>query len=121
MHDGVRDGVGAEGEASDGDDGVGIRPEPGANEVEHDPPDGGGRPVIERELAHIDVVRRLLAAGQGEVAVEDRFGADEGDEGLAVGFEFGRGGSGHSPSLGKNAQCFRVIWDRSPAAAPRLV
>ena len=94
VHHGVRDRVGAEGESADRDDAVDV-----ADQVEHDAPDRGRRAVVERELAHVDVVGGLLAAGQREVAVEHGLVRDEGDEGLAVGFEFGRGGGGHASSL----------------------
>ena len=52
-------------------------------------------PVVERELAHVDVVRRLLAAGEGEVAVEHGLGLDQRDEVLPVDLEVCGGGGGH--------------------------
>ncbi len=90
VHDGVGDRVGAQRQAADGDDAVEV-----LHEVEHESADRRSRAVVEGELAHVDVVRRLLAARQGEIAVEHRLGVDEADEGLAVGFELGRGGGGH--------------------------
>ena len=91
VHDGVGDRIGAEREAADGDDVVHV-----ADEVEHDPPDRRRRPVIEGELAHVDVVRRLLAARQGEVPVEHGLGLDQADEVQAVGLELRRRRGGHA-------------------------
>jgi len=85
MQDGVRDRVGAERQTADGDD-VEI-----GDQVEHDAADGRGGAVVEGELAHVDVVRRLLAAGEGEIAVEHRLLRDESEEGLAVCVECGHG------------------------------
>jgi hypothetical protein len=50
------------------------------DQVDHDPADQGRDAVVEADLAKVDVVRRLLAAGQREVAVEDGLGADVVDE-----------------------------------------
>ena len=72
------DGVGAHGHAADGGH-VGHV----GDEVEHDLADERGDPVVEAHLAQVDVVRRLLAARQREVAVEDRVGGDVVDELLA--------------------------------------
>ena len=91
VHDRVRDRVGAECQAADGDDAVDI-----ADQVEHDPADRGGGAVVERELAHVDVVGGLLAAREREVAVEHGLGLDQVDEGQPVGFDGGCRGSGHA-------------------------
>ena len=48
-----------------------------------------GDAVVEAHLPEVDVVRRLLPAGEGEVAVEHRFVRDELDELVAR--------VGHSP------------------------
>ena len=85
MHHGVRDRVGPERESADRDDAVDV-----ADEVEHDAPDDRRRAMVERELAHVDVVGGLLAAREREVAVEDGLGLDEADEVQAVGLELGR-------------------------------
>src|SRR5690606_41811665 len=66
VHDRVGDRVGTEGEATDGDD-VEV-----GDEVEHDPTDRRSGAVVEGQPAHVDVVRRLLPAGEGELPVEDR-------------------------------------------------
>ena len=71
VHHRVRDRVGAERQTPDRGD-VEV-----LDQVEHDAPDRRGRAVVERELAHVDVVRRLLAAREGEVAVEHGLVLDE--------------------------------------------
>src|SRR6185437_6341136 len=83
--------------------------------------------VVERQPPHVDVVRRLLAAREGEIAVEDRLVGDETDEGLAVGLDLGRAGGSHgdestdAPHLArirKKGRCFtasgRLISTRRP-------
>ena len=53
------------------------------DEIEHDLADERGHAVVEADLAEVDVVRRLLAAGQREVAVEHRVVRDVLDESAA--------------------------------------
>ena len=88
-----RDGIGAHRHAADGRH-VGDR----GDEVEHDLADEGRHAVVEAHLAEVDVVGGLLAAGEREVAVEDRLVRDVLDESAArVSGE--RGGGGHPHTL----------------------
>ena len=75
MQHGGGDRVGAHGHPADGDDIRNL-----GDEVEHDLADQRRHPVVEADLAQVDVVRGLLAAGQGEVSVEDGVGRDEVDK-----------------------------------------
>ena len=71
------DGVCAHGEAADGEDVGDV-----GDEVDHDLSDERRHPMVETDLAEVDIVGRLLAAGESEVAVEHRFIGDEIDEAL---------------------------------------
>src|SRR6185437_7705209 len=71
--------------------------------------------VVERQPPHVDVVRRLLAAREREIAVEDGLVVDETDEGLTVGLDLGRAGGSHADEstdashparIRKNGRCF---------------